>query len=413
MPPRNGRLALSSDTRPLALPPRLQMNTRTQRRWVAPALFLALASVPLALTEVGAPAASQERVTDAEPLGFGYGRKDGYVYFEGLRIDRAGREDIAEFSRFIERDLTLCSDVDAASFVALSEPYTKDRNTVYYKWTSPGKFWVVELPDADVRSFEVLGFNLARDAFHVWWYGAVLPGLDPATVEVVKDGFAWKDARSVWYQHERIEGADPKKTFEHLGRGFYRDAARVYWGSQPLEGADARTFRSFGDDSPYGADANRVWSGPKRVDGPEAATFRAVHRSAFADARDAFEGPGKPLEGADPATFRKVVALDGYGTALLRDARYHYLYKPTYNIAYRLEPQGASLRVTRTIWSAGDHPHVRGRTSAVLTETGWTELATTTEGGRPTRRLRAHENRLLETYRESFEEAWDALRKGD
>jgi hypothetical protein len=58
--------------------------------------------------------------------------------------------------------LSQCADVDAASFKALSEEYTKDKNKVYYKWISSGRFWVVELPLADAKSFEVIGSNLAK-----------------------------------------------------------------------------------------------------------------------------------------------------------------------------------------------------------------------------------------------------------
>ncbi len=39
---------------------------------------------------------------------------------------------------------------------ALSEEYTKDKGKVYYKWISDDRFWVVELPLADVQTFEVI-----------------------------------------------------------------------------------------------------------------------------------------------------------------------------------------------------------------------------------------------------------------
>ena len=78
-----------------------------------------------------------------------------------------------------------------------------------YKWISPGRFWVVELPNADPASFDVLGFNLARDQKRVWWFGAVLPGVDAATVELVRDGFVWKDANHVWFLEPRWSPSRP------------------------------------------------------------------------------------------------------------------------------------------------------------------------------------------------------------
>lgn len=181
-----------------------------------------------------------------EDLGHGYARQGRSILFSGKRIDQEGAHDIERFAKAAGRKLTLCNNVDAASFQPLSDEYTKDKNKVYYKWISPGRFWVVELPEADAVSFEVLGFNLARDQKHVWFYGSALPGVDTATVELVHDGFVWKDANHVWYQHEKIVGADPE-TFRHLGSGYYADQQRAYWGFSPIDGADLATFKVLGD----------------------------------------------------------------------------------------------------------------------------------------------------------------------
>lgn len=214
--------------------------------------------------------------TKAEVLGHGYARQGDFIFFDQQRIDQAGREDFDKFARFANLKASQCKDVDAASFKALSEEYTKDKNKVYYKWISPGRFWVIELPLADIKSFEVIDSNLAKDAKHVWWYGEPLRDVDPQTVKVVNPGFVWKDAKGVWYQTEKIDGADAK-TFRHLDQAFYRDANRVYWSSTPLEGADLDTFRTFGDDCPYGADRNIVWHGDEKMNGYHAPTFQAIH----------------------------------------------------------------------------------------------------------------------------------------
>ncbi|MEQ8765413.1 MAG: DKNYY domain-containing protein [Planctomycetota bacterium] len=346
-----------------------------------------------------------------EPVGHGYHRRGEYITFKGQRIDLAGREDIKRFARHVGQDLTICHDVDADTFTALSEPYTKDQSSVYYKWISPGRFWVVTLPEADVGSFEVIGFNLARDANAVWWYGSVLPGLDPSSVKVIKDGFVWKDTRHVWYQHQVIVGAKPD-SFEHLEQAFYRDAERVYWSSTPLPEADPKTFRTFGDDSAYGADSSGVWWSCRRVEGVDSVSFRPIHQFVFVDASGVYEAPGRLLDGADPQTFEKVADLDTFHTALLRDADAHYVYLPFSGEVYRVEPGNASLRVSRTIWAGEDAPRRLAQVRAELTEGAWSDPVVRLTGERGSRGLKSQEAHRLEIYREQFEKAWELVRQG-
>ncbi len=365
----------------------------------------------LSIVPLMSPLAAQ--LESGEALGFGYTRKDGFVYFSGQRIDQAGRDNLARFSRFIGRDLELCQEVHAPTFVALSEQYTKDRNTVYYKWISPGEFWVVQLPEADGATFEVLGFNLARDARYVWWYGEVLPEIDARTVEVVREGFVWKDAHGVWYQHERIDGADPQ-SFKHLARGFYRDRHRVYWGRTPLETADPLTFRTFGDDSAYGADSRTVWKAAEPLVGPDPQTFEPIHRGVYKDRNGVFECPGQPLADADVRSFRKVRDLDLAGTALLRDGQSDYLYLPYRGEVFRLAVGAQSLRVTRSIWSGRPTPRRIAVSTAVLSKQGWSELdlelLSATERSISKRKLMAQERHLLDIHRAVFTRAWEQLR---
>ncbi len=100
----------------------------------------------------------------AEVLGHGYSRQGDFIYFNQQRIDQAGEEDFDRFAKSAHLKLKQCADVDAVSFKALSEEYTKDKQKVYYKWISSNRFWVVELPLADAKSFEVINSNLAKDA---------------------------------------------------------------------------------------------------------------------------------------------------------------------------------------------------------------------------------------------------------
>ncbi len=297
--------------------------------------------------------AANEIPGEGEALGFSYTRKGDFIYYNGRRIDQAGKETLLRASLRLGQMLKLAQDVDAASFKVLSDEYTKDKNKVYYKWNSPdGQFWVVELPKAEAMSFEVIGFNLGKDNKQVWWYGSPMPGVDPKTVELVNDGFVWKDAKNVWYQDEQIVEADPR-TFRHLEQAFYSDKSHVYWSGTRLNGANPVLFRTFGDESPYGADLNCVWRGSEQIFNVDAPSFETVHQSVYLDKNGVYAS-GNPLDNADPKTFRKLVNLDIHFTALLADANQHYVYLPYRGEVYRVWLEDKALKVERRIWSLKD-----------------------------------------------------------
>lgn len=287
---------------------------------------------------------------DQRSLGHGYSRHGDHIYFEGVRIDQAGRETLEGFQRTLGRRLVLANDVDAESFVALSEEYAKDKDTVYYKWISPGRFWVVEIPDADPATFETMDFNLAKDANRVWRTDEPIRGADAATAQVVNPGWVWKDKRAVYYQFTRLAGADPE-SFRHLDQGFYRDAKHVYWCTSRLEGADVKTFRTFGSDIPYAADARHVWSGETRLANVDAESFRVLHNHVFADKNGAYVSTrALPILEADATTFRKVAELATAGCVLFRDAEHEYLFDPYYGEVYTLTPTPDAVVVTKPVW---------------------------------------------------------------
>lgn len=190
-------------------------------------------------------------------LGHGYVRKDGAIHFTGggttgtganaTRIDMPSPQLLKKAVDSQFGPFKTAEGLDAASFEALSEEYSRDKNRVYHKVISPGEFLVILLPDADPKSFEVLARNVARDKNHVWLYERIQPGVDPATVEIVNRDFSvLKDRDSVHYQSEEIAGADPA-SFRHIGSAYYADSKRVYWGGEPIPDADPATFKVLGE----------------------------------------------------------------------------------------------------------------------------------------------------------------------
>ncbi len=290
---------------------------------------------------------------EEQSLGHGYARRGNFIFLNGQRIDQAGKSTLRDFVRIMERPLQLADDVDAASFVVLSEEYAKDKNNIYYKWVSAAHFWIVEIPDADPASFEVMDFNLAKDANHVWRTDVPIKGADPATALVVNPGFVWKDKRSVYYQYTRLAGADPR-SFRHLNQAFYADAKHVYWSSTRLKDADVKTFRTFGNDIPFAADARHVWSGDIRLANVDAGSFRVLHNHVFADKKGAYVSTRAfPILGADAATFTKVADLAAADSALFRDAARLYLFDPYYIEVYTLTPTTDGFIVTKPVWFGG------------------------------------------------------------
>ena len=346
----------------------------------------------------------------AEVLGHGYSRQGDFIFFDKQRIDQAGKEDFDRFARDTNLKASLCTNVDAASFKALSEEYTKDKNKVYYKWISNEHFWVVELPLADAQSFEVISANLARDAKSVWWYGEPLPGVDPKTVELVNPGFVWKDAKSVWYQREKISGADAK-TFRHLEQAFYRDVNRAYWSMTPLDGADLDTFRTFGDDSPYAADRRSVWKGDTRITGFDAPTFQAIHQSVIKDKNGVYAGEHL-IQNADSKSFLKVADLDTSLSALLADEHHYYVFLPYYGDVYQVTSTANSLNVTRSIWPPGiKQKDPIAIATAELGEAGWKNLTIAADPAINTAQLKEREMHLLKLFTAPFTKAWEIIRE--
>tara|TARA_B110000495_G_scaffold165294_1_gene151055 strand:- start:537 stop:1718 length:1182 start_codon:yes stop_codon:yes gene_type:complete len=352
-------------------------------------------------------------VCGAKDLGEGYSRDGEFIFFEGKRIDQEGAHDIDKFSRAVGRKLTLCSNVDAASFQVLSEEYTKDKNKVYYKWISPGRFWVVELSKTNPATFESVSFNLARDKNHAWYYGKILPGVDATSLQIVDSGFVWKDDHHVWYKHKKIAGADPA-TFKHLEHGFYRDAENVYWCDTVLKGADPHTFRTFGENSSYGADKNRVWGITKPLPFLDAPTFDVVHQSVYKDKNGVY-AKGIRLDQAEPKTFRKIVDLDQHFNALLADGKNYFIFLRDYRgEVFRLEDRGKSLYISRPIHpiqSLGDLLQKQiAVSSGELTKTGWVNQKVVPVPKLRNRDIPGEEKDLMKTYQKLFSKAWDIIR---
>ena len=215
-------------------------------------------------------------------LGHGYTRQGEHIHFDGggstgsfgsTRIDTPSMANISSFQSALGRTLPLCSSPDAASFQALSEEYSRDRNKVYYKWISPGKFLMVELPGADVASFRALSFVFAVDVDSVWYMDQAIAGSDPASF-VILDNRVGKDHSGVYFSGQRVSHFDAA-SFRHLASGYFADKNGVYWGGEPVIGVDLDSFEVLGD-SFVAKDKDRVYRSGQVIDGFDAATIQLL-----------------------------------------------------------------------------------------------------------------------------------------
>lgn len=209
---------------------------------------------------------------DAQPekdLGFGYVLKDSHIHFIGgesngkapgrTRIDTPDNYVINGFRTTLGHKLNLFRSVDTATFKPLSEEYAIDKNSVFYKWISPGHFLIVELQGADPASFNALNLNYATDKNAIWYLDRKIKNSDPTTATLIDHNII-KDSRFV-YQSGQKKPAIDASAFRKISGGnsaYYIDSKNVFWGTSPIPGADLESFSSPGN-SFMARDKNHVY----------------------------------------------------------------------------------------------------------------------------------------------------------
>jgi hypothetical protein len=151
---------------------------------------------------------------------------------------------------------------DAASFRLLGDDYASDTKRVWHEGTT--------FPVKDAATFQVLDRGFARDRQQGYHLQAAIPGSDGATFTVLDDQHA-RDARSFFHTHMDLGQSPPRvvsrriaeadaASFQALeGSGYARDARHVYWHGRPLAGANAASFAllPMGTSGADAADATR------------------------------------------------------------------------------------------------------------------------------------------------------------
>ena len=278
-----------------------------------------------------------------EPLAFGYERRGDFIHFEGrgghamtnTRIDTPPRKLVLGYSLSGKKRIRVARSVDAATFKPLSEEYSKDQNMVYYKSRSTGYFLVVELPDADVETFQALNMHYATDKNTIWYMDREIKGSDPATVQVI-DNNVVKDQNRVYVAGQQKKGLDVA-TFEWMESGYYRDVKHVYWGTKVVVGADPKTFEVVGG-SFIGKDEDDLFRSGIPLPHIDRETFKFILHDPYgyqviSDANGVYLNGLRFLH-ADPADFRMLDSRVGSG------GKYLFLVDTYHATPLTLYPEG-------------------------------------------------------------------------
>lgn len=183
------------------------------------------------------------------------------------------------------------------------------RTKVFYLGGFPSTAFEIE--EADVKTFQIIDSEYAKDKSHVYFNGVVIPDSDPATFEILETWFS-RDKNHV-YVSGQIFTNDPAN-FEHVDGNIYIDSQYIYWSTKPIsdEPQNLVVIGSFGYYT-YLKDSQAAFVNGNPINGADPNTFEVVSEGYSRDAENAFYFDGM-IPDADLDTFAALeqqYALDG------------------------------------------------------------------------------------------------------
>ncbi len=232
----------------------------------------------------GSPIAESDGPT-FEPLDDHYARDKLNAYF--CDTYRKGQEVYThKYSRVI-----LLEGVAPGSFRVLKDRYARDDTKLFFEGG--------HVPVKDINTFEILSSDFQRDRVTGYYMRRPIPGSDGSTFAVVDDGYS-KDKAGIYYSsHDRDDGAMRYKTLR-------------------IAGASPASFVAKG--AGYAVDAQQAYHSGKVLT-QDVASFKVLP-SLYARTSAVIYFDGKPVVGADAATFAVLEQRDGRADA--KDARVSY-----------------------------------------------------------------------------------------
>jgi hypothetical protein len=241
---------------------------------------------------IGADARSFEKLNGGLPES-GYGRDKSQVFYNGRVIKGADPKSFVRLRSCYSMDDRFVYynssqlSKDPNHFVFIDDQVQKDRKYVYRGG------WIIS---DDPEYFEVLGtidgFSYYRDRKCVMVNGTRLPGANPATFIPLRYGYS-HDCGRVYQMDDMIvrviEGATPAG-FDVFNSYYSHDDAQVFWKGKPLPGADPATFAILSSDAHGSREEKRTHHPDKMIPGLDPETFPFEKDCNFyADEELAFE----------------------------------------------------------------------------------------------------------------------------
>ena len=232
---------------------------------------------------------------------------------------------------------------DAKSFEVLNDNYAKDKNDVYYgdTYRKGQEYYMIKhsrlrvLKGADPATFRYLNYDYSRDKSSAFYEGVAFPVQDIETFELIDRAYA-RDRVTAYYQQRPIPGSDGS-SFAVIEGGYSRDARHIFYSgldprgterSTALKGARPESFQVLGGGG-YAADATQVYYRGHLLT-KEVASFKVLDRG-YAKSTTHVYYEGKPIPGADAASFATLENLTDTADAQDRNGTFRHGKRPERN----------------------------------------------------------------------------------
>lgn len=286
----------------------------------------------------------------------GYQTKNGSVYYKDYLMRSADYDSFQELNAVFAKDkfvgyyrgITLTGST-GLSFMALDERYAKDNATVFYcdnyidfkLFETSRKDKISRVSGTDANSFQVIGYDYAKDKFRAYYketgftvndvatfkpldymfgqdkevgyfYLKPISGSNGSSFGVLSRNFA-KDDKAVYYAWSILDTSEPPGTrvikeaqpssFTVVGLYYATDAIHAFYKDNVLTAADPSSFKQWGDVyTDYAHDSTHVYFQHRLITAADKATFSILSDQYAHDSRTVFY-EANPIKDADLASF--------------------------------------------------------------------------------------------------------------
>ena len=194
-------------------------------------------------------------------------------------------------------------EVDIPSFKFLGDSYNKyyrDKNNIYFLNDRDDKMKLEKLAGANLKTFEIMDGNFARDDKNLYIFEYKVDGIDPKTFETLNYEMI-KDKNGVYFLEnisEENENSEIKtkklnlkgldlRSFKKVNDSdyYFKDKNSIYYEDSgnlhKIESADLKTFKDL--DYNFAKDKNNIYYKNKKLDGIDAASFEKIEFNFIKD----------------------------------------------------------------------------------------------------------------------------------